>query len=252
MGKVGKLLKCSDFLNCKKMQSQPKYFHGIFSMSGLMSLLFGMFFLFLLSTGLNAQDQSAIFSSTGRSVMVIPTITGPASVCEGVAGYVYSTEAGMTGYVWTVSAGGTVTSGAGTNSITVTWGSAGTETVTVTYVTASVPALLSVTVSPFSNAAVSISASSNPVCAGVSVSFTAIPLNGGSSPNYQWKVNGFNVGSSSNTFSYIPSNGDVVTCQLTSNLLCVTGNPASATPITMAVTPNLAASVFITASANPV
>jgi hypothetical protein len=64
----------------------------------------------------------------------VPTITGPASIC-GIpsAGNVYSTEAGMSAYVWTVSAGGTITAGAGTNSITVTWTTTGAKTVTVTY-----------------------------------------------------------------------------------------------------------------------
>jgi hypothetical protein len=43
----------------------------------------------------------------------------------------------MTGYTWTVSAGGTVTAGAGTNAITVTWNTAGAQNVTVTYTNAS-------------------------------------------------------------------------------------------------------------------
>ncbi len=63
----------------------------------------------------------------------VPIITGPASVCAGVIGSVYTTEAGMTGYTWTVSAGGTITAGAGTNTITVTWNAAGAQTVCVNY-----------------------------------------------------------------------------------------------------------------------
>ena len=35
-------------------------------------------------------------------------------------------------------------------------------------------------------------------------------VNGGSSPAYQWKVNGTNVGFAVNSYDYIPSNGDVV------------------------------------------
>ena len=41
----------------------------------------------------------------------VPTITGPASVCFGSTGNVYTTEAGMSNYIWTVSAGGTITGG---------------------------------------------------------------------------------------------------------------------------------------------
>ncbi|MBE0649110.1 MAG: T9SS type A sorting domain-containing protein [Bacteroidales bacterium] len=66
-----------------------------------------------------------------------PTITGPATVCTGTTGNVYATQTGMTAYVWTVSAGGTITAGAGTASITVTWNTAGAQSVTATYTNAS-------------------------------------------------------------------------------------------------------------------
>jgi hypothetical protein len=61
-----------------------------------------------------------------------PTITGTSSGCQGFSA-VYTTQAGMTGYTWTVSAGGTITAGAGTNSISVTWNAAGAQTVSVNY-----------------------------------------------------------------------------------------------------------------------
>ncbi len=81
----------------------------------------------------------------------VPTITGPASACVGVFGMVYTTEAGMTGYNWSLSAGGVITSGAGTNSINVTWVTSGTQTVCVNYTnssgcSATTPTCLSVTV----------------------------------------------------------------------------------------------------------
>ena len=64
-----------------------------------------------------------------------PSITGSTAVCTTNTGYVYSVTsvAGNT-YSWTVT-GGTITAGAGTNSITVTWGAAGTGTVAVTQTT---------------------------------------------------------------------------------------------------------------------
>jgi trimeric autotransporter adhesin len=65
--------------------------------------------------------------------MPVPTITGPAAACAGYTNYVYNTQAGMTGYAWTVSAGGSITAGAGTSSITVTWLTTGAKTVTVNY-----------------------------------------------------------------------------------------------------------------------
>ncbi len=84
-------------------------------------------------------------------------------------------------------------------------------------------------------AGVSITATSNPFCPGSSVTFTATPINGGT-PIYQWKVNGINVGTNSNTYSYNPIDGDSVRCIMTSNLNCVTGNPASSNKIIMSGT----------------
>ena len=61
-----------------------------------------------------------------------PVITGLAAVCQDQAGVTYSTpnDAANT-YSWVVT-GGTVTAGAGTNEITVTWDTVGSGTVEVT------------------------------------------------------------------------------------------------------------------------
>jgi len=100
--------------------------------------------------------------------------------------------------------------------------------------------------------AVSIAASENPVCTGTSVTFTATPTNPGSAPVYQWKVNGINVGGNSPAYSYIPLNGDNVTCVLTSNSSCASGNPATSNTIVMSVNSSITVSVDIAASENPV
>ncbi|MEI6899352.1 MAG: FISUMP domain-containing protein, partial [Bacteroidota bacterium] len=85
-------------------------------------------------------------------------------------------------------------------------------------------------------AGVSITANPNPFCPGTSVTFTATPNNGGSNPSYQWKVNGLNTGTNSSIFSYNPVTGDKVTCLMTSNLACVSGNPALSNEITLSGT----------------
>jgi uncharacterized protein (TIGR02145 family) len=108
-----------------------------------------------------------------------------------------------------------------------------------------------VSVNPNLPVSVSVVPSQNPVCVGNSVAFTATPNNGGLSPSYQWKVNGINTGTNSPNYSYIPDNGDIVTCVLTSNAVCETGSPAASNTITMIVNPNLAVSITISASANP-
>jgi uncharacterized protein (TIGR02145 family) len=98
---------------------------------------------------------------------------------------------------------------------------------------------------------VNITPSQNPVCAGASVTFTATPTNGGTNPSYQWKVNGTGFGINSSTYTYTPVNGDIVTCILTSDATCATGNPATSNAVTMTVNLNLAVSVLISASSNP-
>jgi hypothetical protein len=85
------------------------------------------------------------------NLLPIPTIGGPATACVNSTGNVYTTQASMTGYTWTISAGGTITAGAGTNSITVKWNTVGTQTVTINYAnangcTAAAPTSLTVTV----------------------------------------------------------------------------------------------------------
>lgn len=110
-----------------------------------------------------------------------------------------------------------------------------------------------VTVIPISPVSVSIAASANNICAGTSVTFTATPTNGGNAPSYQWKVNGINAGSNSPVYTYVPLNGDMVTCILTSsNVICVTNNPATSNMITMIVNPVIFVNISITASATAV
>lgn len=76
------------------------------------------------------------------------------------------------------------------------------------------------------------------ICEGESVTFTATPVNGGTSPSYQWQVNSGNVGTNSNTYTTTTlADGDIVTCIMTSNLPGVQNNPATTSGITMNVFP---------------
>jgi PKD repeat protein len=78
----------------------------------------------------------------------------------------------------------------------------------------------------------------NTICAGASVTFTATPTNGGTAPTYQWQVNGSNVGTNSPTYTTTAlTNGQIITCIMTSNLAGVTGSPATSNSITMTVNP---------------
>lgn len=106
-------------------------------------------------------------------------------------------------------------------------------------------------VNPILAISVGITASPNPFCPGSSVTFTATPDHGGTTPSFQWKVNGVNAGTNSPTFTYSPANNDQVYCILNSSELCTSGNPASSNTITMIENTSLPAGVSITAIANP-
>ncbi len=62
-----------------------------------------------------------------------PSLAGPTIACRESTGNIYLTDPGKINYLWIVSPGGTVTSGYGTNAITVTWVSGGQESVSVSY-----------------------------------------------------------------------------------------------------------------------
>jgi hypothetical protein len=184
-------------------------------------------------------------------------ITGNTTPCVNATGISYSVTSipGVTGYHWTVPAGASITAGQGTNSITVSFGTTSGVICVATYNDCykSTMSCLSVTLMPALPVSVSILPSSNPVCAGTSVTFTASPVNGGSTPGYQWKKNGINISGATNVaYSFIPLNGDILTCLLTSNVGCGTGSPALSNAVIMTVNVLMPVSVTIVVSANPV
>lgn len=70
-------------------------------------------------------------------------------------------------------------------------------------------------------AALTIASSKEHPCEGQSVLFEASSQNGGSTPSYEWSVNGIPTGTDSPTFEYIPQSGDEVQCLLVSSKICV-------------------------------
>jgi len=187
----------------------------------------------------------------------LPTITGDIVICQGSQGVIYTTEPNMLNYIWNISSGGTITAGSGTNEIKVTWNGLGGQTVSVNYLNsfgcdALSPTLKTVTVYPNLPVSVAIAPDANNICPGTKITFSAFPVNGGMNPGYLWKVNGTITGSNSPSFSYSPVNGDKIDCQLTSNAICPTGNPAQSNVVTMVVYSNLPASISIVASTDNV
>ena len=109
------------------------------------------------------------------------------------------------------------------------------------------------TISDPVSASVTISTPVSAICAGTPVTFTAVPVNGGSAPVYRWMVNGSTAGTNSTTFTSTTFNdGDMISCALTSNAACAVPAAAVSNPVTLTVMPAISASVQIAASANTV
>lgn len=124
----------------------------------------------------------------------VPVISGTNPACIGSQGNIYSTEAGMSNYTWTVSSGGTITSGAATNTVTVSWNNAGGQQLTVTYDDANGCQPVSATQYPVSVESLPVPTISGPpvVCANAEgIVYTTEP--GMSSYNWAVSIGGFIV-----------------------------------------------------------
>ncbi len=138
----------------------------------------------------------------------------------------------------TLTNGQTVTCVLTSNSACATNTTATSNTITMSVTTRVTPTVL-------------IAANTTNFCAGTSVTFTATPTNGGTTPSYQWKVNGANVGGNSSTYTTTAlTNGQIVSCVMTSNITCVTSATATSNSITVTVNPLVTPAVSITAPTN--
>ena len=78
------------------------------------------------------------------------------------------------------------------------------------------------------------------------------PVNGGPTPSYQWKNGTTDVGTDSPTYTTsLLANGNSITCVMTSNAECITGNPAISNAIVMSINPPPIVSGFSPTSGNP-
>jgi uncharacterized protein YjdB len=181
------------------------------------------------------------------------TLSGTQTLCSNGTTTLSSS---ISGGAWSSGSTGVATINSSTG--VVTGVSAGTATMTYTITgtggCSNATDTRTVTVNPTFIASVSIASSDvdNTICPGTSVTFTATPTNGGTSPSYQWKLNGStNVGSNSPTFvTTALANNDLVTVEMTSNETCVTSSPATSNSISTTVDSNLPASVSIISSDN--
>lgn len=151
-------------------------------------------------------------------------ITGPTPVCGNVTNTTYSVNntTGST-YNWTVPAGASITTGQGSNSIHVNWGTnSGTITVTETNACGSgTTVIYPVTVDPAPS--VSITATPKQGCAPLLVSFTDLSSVGGSSTitGWQWQFGDGNTSTLQNPINmYLNSGAFSITLTVTTSAGC--------------------------------
>jgi hypothetical protein len=112
-----------------------------------------------------------------------------------------------------------------TSSNTCVTGSPATSNAITITVTQPVTPTITITAAP-----------SNTIAAGTSVTFSSSITNGGLTPAYQWLKNGLPVGTNSATYTDAALvNGDIITCELTSNETCITSSVVTSNQITMVV-----------------
>ena len=151
-------------------------------------------------------------------------------------------------FVWSVN--GVILSGASTYSYTPADG----DIIRLWYISSydcampdTASDVITMTVHPIVTPGLSLSTGmGDTVCLAAPVTVSAIPVAGGSAPIYQWYVNLLPVGGGT-SYNYIPNNGDVVTCIMTSNAFCSTATTASATKV-LTVSPYLTPFVAATSS----
>lgn len=193
--------------------------------------------------------------------VIVSTATNPACSGSNVTFIAAPTNEGSAPvYQWKVNGVNT-----GTNSPTFSSSSLNSGDVISCVMTSNMPGALNnpatsnaVTINfnpvPTSSVSIALTTGTNPTCAGSSLTFTATPTNGGSSPIYQWKVNGVNVGTNFPTYTTTSiTNGQVVTCEMISNLLCAPSTPVVSSGITMVISSGVSPSVAIavTSGSNP-
>jgi len=177
------------------------------------------------------------------------TITGSSNVC---AGNSTTLSDATTGGTWS-AAGGIVTISSLSGIVTAASAGIATISYTVSNHCGSIATTKTVTVNADVTPTISISATTDTLCAGAMAHFASVITNGGAAPVYVWSINGGPTAATGSSYSYTPANGDAVTATLTSDALCATPASVTSNTVTMVVEPQLTPTVTITASpAGPV
>lgn len=208
-----------------------------------------------------SNNYSFVYQSGTLTVVRTPMVNagGPGFVCVSeVFPIVAATATNYTSLVWSTSGNGTFSNANILNPV-YTPGSLdianGSATLTLTADPGSYCSDVDQMILSIQNdlpVSVTITQDDTEICLAEPVTFTAIPINGGLTPSFQWKVNGQNAGTNNSTFTYLPSDGDVVTVLHTTSISCALNNTALSNAITVDVTPDLTAGVSISTPSNAV
>lgn len=207
------------------------------------------------NVGTNSPTYTTTTLTTGQIVTCIltsnlsgVTVTGSPATSPGITVVVNTspvtpvispngavlTSSSATGNQWYLN--GTAISGAVNQTYTTTQSGSYTVIVTTNGCTSATSAAVIISSTFTASVIVAQTTGTNPTCTGESVTFTATPSNGGTTPVYQWQVDGVNAGTNSPTFTTSTlTSGQIVTCILTSNYPSVIGSPATSNATTMIV-----------------
>jgi hypothetical protein len=192
----------------------------------------------VLVTDANNCSNTANYTVTVTSAPA-PSITPNVAVCAGQSATYSIASVSVTGatYTWTVN-NGNITAGQGTNSVTVTWGNAPSGTIAVSVTAAGCTGTDSetITINPIPVATLT---NTGPVCAGASVSLTALP----SGASYQWAGTGTSGITSTQTIN--PAVAGNYTVTVTDANTC-----SSSASTTVAINPNPTPSIINGAAQN--
>ena len=211
--------------------------------------------------------ESNVVEMTVNTVPEVIT-SNMATICDGSSPVISLTATVASNYTWTV---GTITNGitganpGSGNLIDEVLTNAGTIAGTVEYIvtptsvtgTCEGPAYpITVTVNPTIHVSVIITGQ-NQVCAGTEVLFASSPVNCGNSPTYAWKVentSGTTTMGTSQNFLYTPSDGDIITCEVTPDpaVVCPSASVAVSSPINMVVNTNVTPTISIGTTATSI
>jgi PKD repeat protein len=188
---------------------------------------------------------SPIWYTRNDAVSSAPTsdfIGSPTTVCAGQSVTYYDMSANNpTSWLWTFP-GGTPASSTSQNP-TVTYNTAGNYNATLKAMNGSGNNTTTITnyitINPIMAPTVSVTSSpSGSACNGASVVFTANPTTGGINPAYQWKVDGTNVGTNSSSYATSTlTNGQTISCIITSSSACASPATATSNSLTMTIKP---------------